>query len=58
VELPKNMEQLNQDFLEFIGFLEEEKVDYLVIGKVELIRNKAASGRAKDLIDLEELKNL
>jgi hypothetical protein len=52
------MEQLNQDFLEFIGFLEEEKVDYLVIGKVELIRNKAASGRAKDLIDLEELKNL
>ena len=26
------MEQLNQDFLEFIGFLEEEKVDYLVIG--------------------------
>ncbi|NQW99515.1 nucleotidyltransferase [bacterium] len=26
------MEQLNQDFLEFIGFLEEENVDYLVIG--------------------------
>lgn len=26
------MEQLNQDFLEFIGLLEEEKVDYLVIG--------------------------
>jgi len=26
------MEQLNQNFLEFIGFLEEENVDYLVIG--------------------------
>lgn len=26
------MEQLNQDFLEFIGFLEDENVDYLVIG--------------------------
>ncbi len=26
------MDQLNRDFLEFIGYLEEEKVDYLVIG--------------------------
>jgi hypothetical protein len=26
------MDQLNQDFLEFIELLEEEKVDYLVIG--------------------------
>ncbi|MES2474601.1 MAG: nucleotidyltransferase [Verrucomicrobiota bacterium] len=26
------MDKLNQDFLEFIGFLEEEKVEYLVIG--------------------------
>ncbi len=58
MELPKNMEQLNQDFLEFIGFLEEEKVDYLVIGRDELIRNTAASGRPKDRIDLEELKKL
>lgn len=28
------------------------------IGKDELLRNKAASGRAKDLIDLEELKRI
>ena len=26
------MDQLNQDFLEFIGFLEEERVDYLIVG--------------------------
>ncbi len=26
------MEHLNPDFLEFIAFLEEEKVDYLVVG--------------------------
>ncbi len=26
------MDKLNQDFLDFIGFLEEEKVEYLVIG--------------------------
>jgi len=26
------MDQLNQDFLEFIGFLEEESVDYLIVG--------------------------
>ena len=26
------MDQLNQDFLEFIGFLEKEKVDYLIVG--------------------------
>jgi predicted nucleotidyltransferase len=26
------MDQLNRDFLEFIGYLEEEKVDYLVVG--------------------------
>ncbi len=26
------MDKLNQDFLEFIGFLEEERVEYLVIG--------------------------
>jgi predicted nucleotidyltransferase len=29
-----------------------------VIGKEDLIRNKAASGRAKDLIDLSELRKL
>jgi predicted nucleotidyltransferase len=29
-----------------------------VIGKEDLIRNKAASGRAKDLIDLTELRKL
>lgn len=26
------MDNLNRDFLEFIGYLDEEKVDYLVIG--------------------------
>ena len=26
------MDQLNQDFLEFIGFLEKENVDYLIVG--------------------------
>jgi hypothetical protein len=28
----KNMETLNQDFLEFIGLLETHGVDYLIIG--------------------------
>ena len=30
----KNMETLNQDFLEFIGLLESHGVDYLIIGGV------------------------
>jgi hypothetical protein len=28
----KNMETLNEDFLEFIGLLEKHEVDYLIIG--------------------------
>jgi hypothetical protein len=54
------MDQLNQDFLEFIELLEAEigQINMKFIGKDDLIRNKAASGRPKDRIDLEELEKL
>jgi hypothetical protein len=54
------MDQLNQHFLEFIKLLEAEisQVKVKFISKQDLMRNKAAAGRAKDRIDLEELKKL
>jgi hypothetical protein len=55
---PKKMEQLNHDFLEFIGFPEEEKVDYLVngscivkfIGKEDMMLKKTELGRGVSML--------
>lgn len=50
----------SQDFKEFIELLNKnKKIDDLeinFIGYNELIKNKIASGRDKDLIDLKNLK--
>ena len=54
------MTLLNKDFLEFIALLEKERVEYEgihipFIGKQDLIRNKLATGRPKDRLDVEEI---
>jgi hypothetical protein len=36
--------------------VEHDGLQYGVIGKAELIRNKVAAGRSKDLVDVENLK--
>ena len=49
---------LARDFKEFMKSLNSNSVEYLLIGVISLARlreNKAASGRAKDLADLENL---
>lgn len=59
--------ELNPDFLEFIECLEKNETEYLVVGgyavalhgfpiREDLIRNKIASGRPKDRIDVIELE--
>jgi len=40
---------IHLDFEEFLKFLNEEKVDFVIIGR------KKASGRPKDLADYDEL---
>jgi hypothetical protein len=55
---------LNADFKEFVGLLNSSRVEYLVVGGVKLPilsladfkANKRASGRARDLADLEALE--
>jgi hypothetical protein len=37
-------------------YLQHDGVRYPVLGKAELIRNKRAAGRAKDLLDVENLE--
>jgi len=56
------MATLPQDFREFLQFLNESDVEYLVVGMAvslisleDLKANKQASGRKKDLADLEHL---
>jgi hypothetical protein len=46
---------LSQDFREFLTCLNEAGVEYLVVS-ADLIANKKASGRLKDLADVEQLK--
>lgn len=60
------MEKLNQDFREFIALLEKHAIEYLIVGGMslrfigiaELLKNKQASARDKDLIDVHALKKL
>jgi hypothetical protein len=40
------MDKLNQDFLEFIGFLEEESVEYLLIGCIRSAQKQNRPGGA------------
>lgn len=48
---------LPQDFAEFLRLLEDEGVEYLLnlISLEDLKTNKRASGRHKDLADIEHL---
>ena len=60
----------NKHFLEFIGLLKKHEVDFLIVGgyavgvhgfpryRGDLLANKAASPKAKDKIDLEELRRI
>ena len=64
---------MNRNFVEMLSALFDADADYLivgayalaahgkqhpVIGKEELIRNKQALGRAKDLLDVDELRKV
>jgi hypothetical protein len=46
---------LSSDLREFLELLNANGVDYFVVGKKELIKNKRAVGRPQDLADLAEL---
>jgi len=46
---------LTKDFKEFLRFLNAYGVDYLLISLADLKANKKASGRNKDLADLDGL---
>jgi hypothetical protein len=46
---------LAPDFDEFIASLIAHEVEFLIIGREAFIRNKRASGRLKDLADVEAL---
>jgi len=49
---------LNQDYKEMLSTLLEEKVKFLIVlSKSDLIKNKSLTGRAKDLLDAETLKD-
>lgn len=49
--------RLHPDFREFLKLLNSGRVEYLLIGGLkDLLRNKAASGRHKDVDDLEHLR--
>ena len=55
---------LSKDFKEFIELLRSNGVEFLVVGAHalaahgnDLIRNKLATGRAKDLVDVESLRS-
>ena len=51
------MIQLPQDFREFIQLLNEHAVEYVnFVGYAELLKNKEAAGREKDLADAAELR--
>ena len=57
---------MNRDFLDMLSALNEAGADYLVmqvrgvptqcIGRVELLKNKRATGRLKDHADIEALE--
>ena len=46
---------LPEEFKEFIQLLNSEKIEYF-ISKTDLIANKKASGRPKDMIDVDALE--
>jgi hypothetical protein len=68
----KAANNLNPNFKEFLSLLIEEKAEFLLVGgyaaadfyglripmisKEHLIRNKKATGRTQDLLDLENLE--
>jgi hypothetical protein len=47
--------QLPQDFKEFLKLLNEEQLEYLMINLPDLLKNKKAADRHKDLDDIEHL---
>ena len=51
---------MNPDFLDMLSAFSAERVEFLlvraVIGRAELIRNKKATGRAKDLANVAWLE--
>jgi len=49
IEFPK-------DFKEFLQLLNSKEVEYLIISKSDLLLNKRASGRPKDLADCSRLQ--
>ena len=46
---------IQQDFREFLLLLERYDVDYMVIGRKELLKNKSSTDRLKDKADVEEI---
>ena len=46
---------MNEDFRDLLHALREAGARFLVVGREALVRNKRASGRAKDRADLEAL---
>jgi len=55
---------VNRDFAEMLAALSAAGADYLLvgadalIGREDLLRNKRATGRLRDLADAEELEKL
>lgn len=49
------MQQLPEDFRDLLCLLNEHSVEYLIVGYNDLVKNKRASGRLRDLADLEGL---
>ena len=49
---------LNKDYKDILSILSEEKVKFILVGRlsVDIIKNKLASARTKDLADVEMLK--
>jgi hypothetical protein len=43
------------EFVGFLKLLDEAGADFAIIGLDDLVRNKRAAGRPKDLRDIEEL---
>lgn len=47
---------LNVDFLDLLSALARARVEFLVVGREAMLRNKRAAGRPKDLVDAAELE--
>jgi hypothetical protein len=51
--------KLHSDLREFVELLNSHGVEYLVVGGLEsLLQNKRASGRPKDLADVDKLQRI